>query len=120
MIYLEKVFNFTLRSNEVRLDIEARCANPPAPMLQAMGLSKERIARNVMEGFLFGVFLLGVFAWVFPQFPLDRGVFAGCFCLGFLLGCFLNFLNFPRYTEMNVIYPIHLTEPQGIIKNCLD
>ncbi len=87
----------------MRLDIEARCANPPAPMLQAMGLSKERIARNVMEGFLLGVFLLGVFAWVFPQFPL--------------LGCFLNF---PRYTEMNVIYPIHLTEPQGIIKNCLD
>ncbi len=69
----------------MRLDIEARCANPPAPMLQAMGLSKERIARNVMEGFL--------------------------------LGCFLNF---PRYTEMKVIYPIHLTEPQGIIKNCLD
>ena len=75
MIYLEKVFNFTLRSNEVRLDIEARCANPPAPMLQAMGFFKERIARNVMEG---------------------------------------------GYTEMKVIYPIHLTEPQGIIKNCLD
>ena len=81
----------------MRLDIEARCANPPAPMLQAMGLSKERIARNVMEGFLLGVFLLGVFAWVFPQFPLDRGVFAGCFSLAWVFPQFPQIYGNERY-----------------------
>ena len=36
----------------MRLDFEVRSSNPPAPMLQATGLFKERIARNEMEGFL--------------------------------------------------------------------
>ena len=45
-----KNFNYTLRSNDVRLDFEVRSSNPPAPMLQATGLFKERIARNEMEG----------------------------------------------------------------------
>ncbi len=34
----------------MRLDFEVRSSNPPAPMLQATGLFKERIARNEMEG----------------------------------------------------------------------
>ena len=40
----------------MRLDFEVRSSNPPAPMLQATGLFKERIARNEMEGFLLGRF----------------------------------------------------------------
>jgi len=47
------------------------------------------VARNVMEGFL-----LGVFAWVFPQF-------------------------LQVYGKQPFIYQIHLTEPQGKLKNLL-
>ena len=41
----------------MRLDFEVRSSNPPAPMLQATGLFKERIARNEMEGVFAGAFL---------------------------------------------------------------
>ena len=34
----------------MRLDLEVRSSNPPAPVLQATGLFKERVARNEMEG----------------------------------------------------------------------
>ena len=34
----------------MRLDFNKRFSNPPAPVLQATGLFKERIARNEMEG----------------------------------------------------------------------
>ena len=44
------VFNYTLRSNDGRLDFDGRFSNPSAPMLQTTGLFKERIARNEMEG----------------------------------------------------------------------
>ena len=45
------VFNFTLRSNDVRLDVDVHSSNPPAPMSQATVLGKPKhIARNVMEG----------------------------------------------------------------------
>ena len=30
----------------MRLDLEVRSSNPPAPVLQATGLFKERVARN--------------------------------------------------------------------------
>ena len=42
----------------MRLDLEVRSSNPPAPVLQATGLFKERVARNEADrlwGFCLGV-----------------------------------------------------------------
>ena len=46
------IFNYSLRRNNGCLEFDARCSNPPAPMLQAAVLDKPKpmVSRNVMEG----------------------------------------------------------------------